>query len=919
MQCTLPVDTRAGSEIRSLLAFTLPERKACVLPSRLDILLVFMDQVKEMFLHGYNSYMAHAFPADELMPLSCKGRFRGVEENRGDIDDALGNFSLTLVDSADTLVILGELDEFERAVKLIIENVRVDNDVVVSVFETNIRMLGGLLSNHILTKYLQETRGRMPWYNGELLVLAKELGLRLLPSFNSTTGIPHPRINLRWGMKSPSMPKASETCTACAGTMLLELAALSRLTGESVFEAKARKAMDYLWLQRHRSSDLVGTVINVNSGDWVRRDSGVGAGIDSYYEYCLKGYILLGEDAYLERFERHYAAVMKYISQGPMLVDVHMHRPTTNAKNFMDALLAFWPGLQVLKGDIKPAIETHEMLYQVMQRHNFLPEAFTTDFQVHWGQHPLRPEFIESTYFLYKATDDPYYLEVGRRVVDSLQSLARVPCGFAAVKDVRTGSKDDRMDSFVLAETFKYLYLLFADKADVPLAIDQFIFTTEAHLLPLSLSQRRPSPASTELNTTASLAAGAIGTSAGVTLLHSRYAADTAECPNSEVARNADKVRLPLKNLVEDTCPSQPVKKRRLLASQFDVSNPLHVQLARQMGVQVAVLGDGRMQLVHNAAHAASSADGQEGLLFMHEMIQLAKQTNSRPETEMRSVQFMRDDDKLVVIPAGPAQFGPDLGNSNNQVSGEIVLAAPPKVCHGVANCAAMTGRIALLERGDCMFIEKARHVQRCGAIGAIVLDTAPDTSARAAAMFAMSGDGGQDDPSIPVLFLFSLDAKPLLEAIKVQPKLQVTLGDAVPAGPVLPTSGGSLTSGASGNADSTDGTVARSVPGAGDFEADLNKLLQQIHNLQASRFPDLSKYKDRLKKLLLNILVRQSKDFNSALAKLGMLGVVEPDDPLGALPDACDPHSCTNPAISQELLADYFAGHVCQMCPLTT
>lgn len=89
-----------------------------------------------------------------------------------------------------------------------------------------------------------------------------------------------------------------------------------------------------------------------------------------------------------------------------MLLDVHMHRPNTNSKNFMDALLAFWPGLQVikrsaslfrnyfsiinihvspsqvLKGDIKPAVETHEMLYQVMQRHNFIPEAFTTDFQV---------------------------------------------------------------------------------------------------------------------------------------------------------------------------------------------------------------------------------------------------------------------------------------------------------------------------------------------------------------------------------------------------------------------------------------------------------------------------------------------------------------------------------------------------------
>ena len=61
--------------------------------------------------------------------------------------------------------------------------------------------------------------------------------------------------------------------------------------------------------------------------------------------------------------------------------------------------------MQVLKGDIQPAIEVHEMLYQVIQRHNFLPEAFTPDFHVHWGHHPLRPEFVESTYFLYKVAE----------------------------------------------------------------------------------------------------------------------------------------------------------------------------------------------------------------------------------------------------------------------------------------------------------------------------------------------------------------------------------------------------------------------------------------------------------------------------------------------------------------------------------
>ncbi|UYV74485.1 EDEM3 [Cordylochernes scorpioides] len=76
------------------------------------------------------------------MPLSCKGRYRGVEPSRGDIDDALGNFTLTLVDTLDTLVVLGDFDEFEEAVQRVIESVSFDQDIVVSVFETNIRMLG---------------------------------------------------------------------------------------------------------------------------------------------------------------------------------------------------------------------------------------------------------------------------------------------------------------------------------------------------------------------------------------------------------------------------------------------------------------------------------------------------------------------------------------------------------------------------------------------------------------------------------------------------------------------------------------------------------------------------------------------------------------------------------------------------------
>ena len=98
---------------------------------------------------------------------------------------------------------------------------------------------------------------------------------------------------------------------------------LSRLSGEPIFEEKAKAAMDVLWASRHRQSNLLGNVLNINSGDWIRRDSGIGAGIDSYYEYVAKAYILLGDETYLSRWNTHYASIMKYLGQvGVQLVHV---------------------------------------------------------------------------------------------------------------------------------------------------------------------------------------------------------------------------------------------------------------------------------------------------------------------------------------------------------------------------------------------------------------------------------------------------------------------------------------------------------------------------------------------------------------------------------------------------------------------
>ncbi|KAL4219236.1 ER degradation-enhancing alpha-mannosidase-like protein 3 [Mactra antiquata] len=743
-----------------------------------------------MFKHAYGAYMKHAFPADELMPLSCKGRYRGSEPSRGDIDDSLGNFTLSLIDSLDTLAVIGDLPEFENAVKLVIENAKFDTNVIVSVFETNIRVLGGLLGGHVLASYFKRKKISMDWYKDELLTMAKDIGTRLLPAFNTTTGIPYPRINLKHGISPDISKQYSDTCTACAGTMILEFAALSRLTGDTVFEDKAHKAMDYLWNQRHRSSDLVGTVINIHNGVWIRRESGVGAGIDSYYEYMLKAYILLGDDTYLTRFNKHYDAVKKYISQGPRFVDVHMHKPMSTSRNFMDALLAFWPGLQVLKGDIQHAIEVHEMLYQVIQRHNFLPEAFTADFHIHWGHHPLRPEFIESTYFLYKATGDAHYLEVGQKVIENLDVLARVPCGFAAIKDVTRGTHEDQMDSFVLAETFKYLYLMYADKSDMIFDVDDYVFTTEAHLLPLSLSRCNASkPASIRLSHEMYTHLQQIDQESHD---HDEFGDSTHNtCPNPQVKYQinyASSLRAGLKNLggkvpmhvpPSNTCPQSIQRTSRLKASDFVAGNHDHLEQLDEMGIRLMTMADGRIQLLHTASEAISPQMAEEGLLFMQEMIELSKNQPQENQNEPMLIKVIQDSGDNHLYRAGPAQFGYDLKTRPN-VRGKLAIGNPYKMCSSeVVNPDELKGKIGIIERGSCMFVDKARHLQKVGAIGGIVLDHNPGTATNTQQLFAMSGDG-TDDVYIPLLFLYHTEGQEIIDMWKKNPDLEVIMASTI-------------------------------------------------------------------------------------------------------------------------------------------
>ncbi|KAI9480268.1 MAG: glycoside hydrolase [Benjaminiella poitrasii] len=453
---------------------------------------IYRDLTKEMFYHGWSNYMQHAYPEDELNPFECKGRGSDkADPSNINVNDVLGDYSLTLVDTLDTLAILGTQQEFEEAVRLVVETVSFSQDNKVQVFEVNIRALGGLLSAHLLATD-PAFKHTIPGYSNELLSLAKDVADRLMPAFwaSQQTHIPYPRVNLRRGVPSS---ETTETCTAGAGSLILEFGVLSRLTGDPSYERAARLALNNLW-QRRSNLNLLGNVIDIETGQWIHTASSTGAGIDSIFEYMLKAYILFGDSEYYTMFEEAYAALMKFVRDrtGYIYRNVHMSNGSLMSY-WIDSLGAFFSGLQVLAGDLTSAIKGHLVYYNIWKRYHALPERF--DFYhrtVDVAFYPLRPEFVESTYHLYRATKDPFYLKVGEMVIEDLYNRTRLPCGFATIGDVRTGRLEDRMESFMLSETLKYLYLLFDEDHPLNKMDSNFVFTTEGHVMPLSRSYYKP-------------------------------------------------------------------------------------------------------------------------------------------------------------------------------------------------------------------------------------------------------------------------------------------------------------------------------------------------------------------------------------------------------------------------------------------
>ncbi|XP_071558806.1 ER degradation-enhancing alpha-mannosidase-like protein 2 [Temnothorax nylanderi] len=410
-------------------------------------LIGLREEVRAMFDYAYTGYLTHAYPYDELRSLSCDGF------------DTWGSFSLTLIDALDTLAVMGNYSEFRRVAELIGKRANFEANINVSVFETNIRVVGGLLSAHLLSRRAG-VKLEPGWpCNGPLLRLAEDMARRLIAAFDTPTGMPYGTVNLKYGVPEG---ETSITCTAGIGTFLLEFGTLSRLTGDPLYEEVAMNAIKAL--HRYRSSiGLVGNHIDVLTGHWTAQDSGIGAGVDSYFEYLAKGTLLFQDPLLASIFQEHKRAIEKYIRREDWHLWVSMTKGQVTLPVFQ-SLDAYWPGVLSLFGEIGDAMKSLHNYHRVWKQFGFTPEFYNIP-QAEAGTnregYPLRPELIESVMYLYRATRDPYLIEVGVDILRSLQHSAKTTCGYATINDVRDHRKADRMESFFLAETTKYLYLLF--------------------------------------------------------------------------------------------------------------------------------------------------------------------------------------------------------------------------------------------------------------------------------------------------------------------------------------------------------------------------------------------------------------------------------------------------------------------------
>lgn len=401
--------------------------------------------VRAEFVHAWNGYKLLAWGRDEVRPISGTAHDFFIKGHA---------FGLSIVEALDTLFVMGLDDDLARATRWVTGTLHFDVDGEVQMFETVIRMLGGLLAGYHAT--------------GEagLLALARDLGDRLLPCFTSSpTGAPYRYVNLRTGAVREAKMNLAEI-----GTNILEFGELSRLTGDPRYLNASLRAYEAV-IAKRSPLDLLATYFDVERGDFTSpEDVAPNDPVDSFYEYLWGGWAMLGLERCRDWYRMLTAAVLARKSDrvdGRLWFATVDYRTGAIGDRTQSELAAFYAELLAKGGDRAAGEAYYDAFTAVARRYGIIPEGFDyRTFAVTEDRgNALRPEYHNAAFDLWFLTGKQKYRDTAWWYFEQMRAHCRVANGYTVLTDVTTRpmTQGDLFPAYAFAENFKYLYLMFAD------------------------------------------------------------------------------------------------------------------------------------------------------------------------------------------------------------------------------------------------------------------------------------------------------------------------------------------------------------------------------------------------------------------------------------------------------------------------
>ncbi|KAL3485520.1 glycoside hydrolase [Aspergillus germanicus] len=462
------------------------------------------NAIKEAFSHAWDGYYEHAFPYDELHPIS-----NGYGNSRN-------GWGASAVDALSTAIIMRNATIVDQIIDHIggLDYSKTDSEV--SLFETTIRYLAGMLSGYDLLK--GPASGLVDDSKVDVLLKqSKNLADVLKFAFDTPSGVPHNVIDIMTHGNDGNPVNG----LAVTGTLVMEWTRLSDLTGDDEYARISQKAQEYLL---HPSPEeyqpfpgLLGHTINITTGEFADGHVSWGGGHDSYYEYLIKMFVYDPErfSFYRDRWVAAAESSMRYLASHPSPRQdlVYLANYNDHQYSFVSGHLTCFDGGNFLLGGTVlgrqdftdfglQLVESCHETYSATTT-GIGPESFSWDpsrvpgsqrvfyeqhgFYITQGSYNLRPEVVESFYYAWRVTGNEEYREWVWSAFTSLNKYCRTGSGFAGLTDVNAangGNQVDNQESFIFAEVLKYMYLTFAPEDEWQVqrgSKNTWVFNTEAH------------------------------------------------------------------------------------------------------------------------------------------------------------------------------------------------------------------------------------------------------------------------------------------------------------------------------------------------------------------------------------------------------------------------------------------------------